>query len=79
MGEMTPNKVRAEDRLAKCLDAMATIARAGEEFLAMRMVMVAGVNRDRIDQMIALNKATLAVVNKSLMICEDDLAREDRK
>ena len=70
-----PSHDRAEWRLERSLEAIATFARIGEEFLALRAATPPGPDRDRIDRMIKLNQDTLAAVNRSLMITEGDIAR----
>jgi hypothetical protein len=71
-----PAHDRAERRLEKSVEAVATFARIGEEFLAIRAATAPGPARDRIDRMIQLNQETLAAVKRSLIISESDLARQ---
>lgn len=57
---------------------MATFARIGEEFLLIRASTPEGPDRERIDRLIQLNRETLAVMKRSLVISEDELARQER-
>src|SRR5688500_14405846 len=67
---------RAERRIEKSLESLATFARIGEELVAMRATTAAGVAMERLEKMIQLNRETHAVVKRSLLIAEGDLARQ---
>lgn len=67
---------RAEQRIERSLAAVATFARIGEDFIAMRAATAAGVAMERLERVIQLNRETHPVVKRSLLIAEGDLARQ---
>jgi hypothetical protein len=69
---------RAARQLEKYLEAVAAFARIGEEYHVLRAGTPSGPARERLDRMIQLNRETLTVVKRSLMISEGDLARQQR-
>ena len=63
-------------RLQKALEAIATFARIREELLLAEKTTPLGRPRERINDMIRLNRETLDAARKSLSIAEADVFRK---
>ena len=66
---------RLERRVERSQAAVESFARIGEEFTSIRTHTAEGAARDRIDGLMQLNRDTLAAVQHSLRLAEEELER----